>query len=254
MLYPTARPRFLPVPGPDHPYAVPMSAQRPWLLIVAAPREIRAVLDAVRPAPPSLTTPEPWGSIAAEGVVVVYAGVGKSAAAGATARWYDPERHAGVLSLGVGGAFPGSSLGIGDVVLADPSVFADEGIRMGEGFLTLDRIGFGCDAPAAAPDPRSRAALARLVDRIGPVATVSACSGTDADAHAIVARTGAIAEAMEGAACALAARRIHPRARFAEVRVISNHTGDRERQGWDLDGALARMGGVLGPILEALRD
>lgn len=238
-------------PGSIRPYAVLMLAQRPWLLIVAAPREIRAVLDAVRPGS---TPPESWESFETDGMMLVRAGVGKSAAAGATARWYDPERHAGVLSFGIGGALPRASLRVGDVVLADPSVFADEGVRTDGGFLTLDQIGFGSDAPATAPDPDSRAALAGLVDRIGPVATVSACSGTDAEAAAIVARTGAIAEAMEGAACAMAVRRIHPAARFAEIRVISNQTGDRDKQAWDLDGALARMAEVLGPILQALRS
>jgi hypothetical protein len=61
-------------------------------------------------------------------------------------------------------------------------------------------------------------------------------------------------EAMEGFSCALAARRINPDARFAEIRVVSNTTGDRARQRWDLDRALARMAKLLGPALDALSD
>jgi hypothetical protein len=59
---------------------------------------------------------------------------------------------------------------------------------------------------------------------------------------------------MEGAACAMVARRVNPQARFAEIRVISNRTGDRQNQGWDLEGSLRRLTTVLGPMLDALRD
>jgi hypothetical protein len=59
---------------------------------------------------------------------------------------------------------------------------------------------------------------------------------------------------MEGYACGLAARRIDPDARFAEVRVVSNTTGDRAAQRWDLDAALGRLRALLGPVLDALSD
>lgn len=227
-----------------------MPDSRPWLIAVSAPREVRAALDALAP---HAEMPPVWGIVRVDGGVIVRCGVGKASAAGAVARWYDPGTHAGVLNVGVAGTLPGTDLPVGSVVLADPSVFADEGVRTPGGFLGLDRIGFGEDAPATPPDPASRAALVPLVDRVGPVATVSACSGADDAALGVAARTGGIAEAMEGAACGLVARRVSPEARFAELRVISNRTGDRERQGWDLDGALRRLTRVLGPALSALR-
>ena len=59
-------------------------------------------------------------------------------------------------------------------------------------------------------------------------------------------RTGAIAEGMEGAACGLVAARTG--VRFAELRVISNRTGRRDQQGWNLDGAFKRLGEILGPM------
>lgn len=217
--------------------------------MVAAPKEVRAVLDVLGP---DAAIPDPWGAVEHPRFVVVRSGVGKAAAAGATARWYRPDHHAGVLSLGLGGSLPNSALRIGDVVLADPSFMADEGVGTPDGFLDLAAIGFAEDAPLLRPDPASRAALERLVDQTGGVATVSTCSGTDARAFEISGRTGALAEAMEGAAVGLAARRIHPEARFAEIRVISNRTGDRENQGWDLRGALERLRAVLGPCLDAL--
>lgn len=72
-----------------------------------------------------------------------------------------------------------------------------------------------------------------------PIATVSSCSGTSTRASLIAASTGAWAEAMEGAAVALVAARLG--VHYAEVRVISNTTGDREGQRWDLATALARL-------------
>jgi futalosine hydrolase len=228
-----------------------MPTHRPWLLVVAAPKEARAVADALG----GEGSPEIWRVAACPGASIIRSGVGKWAAAGAVARWYNPERYSGILSVGVCGSFAdaaGKHPPIGSLLLADPSVMADEGVQTPSGFLGLDAIGFGEDAAPVRPDEASIRVLTPLVDAVGPIATVSACSGTDDAARAIVARTGAIGEAMEGAACGLAARRIDPHARFAELRVVSNTTGDRDAQVWDLAGALERLRVVLGPVLDAL--
>lgn len=228
-----------------------VTEHRPWLIIVAAPREARAAVRALG----ADNIPPVWDLADLARACVVRSGVGKWAAAGAVARFYNAERFAGVLSIGVCGSFSSATGGappIGSVLLADPSVLADEGVQTPSGFLGLEAIGFGEDAAPIRADAASLRALAPLADAVGPIATVSACSGTNDAARAIVARTGAIGEAMEGAACGLAARRIDPAARFAELRVVSNTTGDRGSQVWDLDGALARLGAVLGPALEAL--
>jgi len=171
-------------------------------------------------------------------------GVGKANAAGATARALALGTYSAVWSVGVAGALPGVGGGveIGGVVRAGASIFADEGVRTPEGFATIDEAGFpttdGLDGAlldghgATAPLPtsvRERAA-------VGTIATVSTGSGTDALARELADRTGAIAEAMEGAAVGLACARAG--VPFAEIRAISNTTGDRERQSWDLRAAL----------------
>jgi len=94
--------------------------------------------------------------------------------------------------------------------------------------------------------------LGGYADHIGPVACVSSCSGTDRAARAVFERTGAIVEAMEGASVALSANRIDPWLLVGELRVISNTTGDRDAQQWDLDGALNTLGEVLGRIANDL--
>jgi futalosine hydrolase len=76
--------------------------------------------------------------------------------------------------------------------------------------------------------------------RMGPLATVATCSGTDEAARAVARRTDALAEAMEGAAVVHAARRLGVPA--IELRAISNMTGDRAAQQWDLSRGLDALG------------
>lgn len=243
-------------------YGRGMEAPKPWLVAAAAPKEVRALIDGLDPrrAPPN-PVPDVWCPVEIgagdKRVELLRTGVGKTAAGGAIGRWFDPARHAGVLNIGIAGALPGAWLDPGSVVLADPSVMTDEGVLTPKGFITLGEMGFGADAEPIRPDDLSRAALTGLVDLVGPVATVSVCSGTDAWAGETARRAGlgqspGLCEAMEGAAVGLAARRIDPSARFAELRVISNSTGDRERQSWDLDLALGRLSALIAPAVRAL--
>ncbi|MEO0716207.1 MAG: futalosine hydrolase, partial [Planctomycetota bacterium] len=153
----------------------------------------------------------------------------------------------------VGGALPGpSSPTIRSVVLADRSVLADQGLAEPGQYVPTAEMGFGAfsdQSDAIAADAALLDALAPAVDHVGAISTVSTCSGTDDLASAIAGRTAALAEAMEGAAVGLAAQRAG--LPFAEVRVISNTTGDRANQVWDLDGALAVLAKVFGPAQTA---
>ena len=64
----------------------------------------------------------------------------------------------------------------------------------------------------------------------------------------MTARTGAIAEAMEGGAVGVSAARVGGGVWFSELRVISNTTGDRAGQRWDLSRALARLSETAGRL------
>lgn len=216
------------------------------LLMVAAAIEAESVLRALG-GDASLGDQE-WRRVAInDRFDVVVSGVGKSAAAGATARFLDAGRHEAVISLGVAGALPGLGLSIGDVVVADRAVFADEGFLTPEGFTDIASAGFPPGPEGGmgvACDDGMVRALSTL-GAVGGVATVSTCSGTDALAAEIERRTGAIAEAMEGGAVGVTAQRLGAGTRFSELRVISNTTGDRDRQEWDLRGALGRLGEMV---------
>lgn len=224
------------------------------LLAVAAPAEARAVLRGLGGDPTLAEAPWRLHPVAA-GIDLIVTGISKSNAAGAVARCLDPARHAAVVSIGVAGALPGSGgsgegmeggLPIGTAVVADACIFADEGLESGEGpagWRDCAAMGFPL---GPAPVEGARVVVPgwlverlREVDgaaKVGGVATVSTCSGTDVLAARVCERTGAVAEAMEGAAVALVGARLGVAA--GEVRVISNTTGERSRQVWDLPTAL----------------
>jgi futalosine hydrolase len=222
------------------------------LIAVAAPAEARAVLAAFRG---DLALAErTWQLTPLDAHCdLVITGIGKANAAGAVARVLDPTRHSWTLSTGVAGSLPGSGLSIGGSVAATQAVFADEGLQTEAQFSDCAAMGFPlADFPGSAVplDAGLVTALQPLSDAQGPIATVSTCSGTDALAQTIRERTGALAEAMEGAAVALVARRLGFRS--AELRIVSNTTGRRDGQRWDLRGALARLSDLM-TGLRALR-
>lgn len=237
-----------------------------WLLAVAAPKEVEAVLRGVGRACSPDETAIRWSArpISAR-LDLVVTGVGKANAAGAVARALDVEHHAGVMCLGIAGSLPASGLGIADVVAADRCAYADEGMRSPEGFKSIAAMGFGplvgicgtgsgLDAMSigcAAP-PWDASTLAWPV-RMGAVASVSTCSGTAALAREVEAITGAIVEDMESAAVGFTVARIAPGLPFAAVRIVSNTTGDRAHQSWDIPGALGRLSEVARALDAALR-
>lgn len=231
--------------------AVPSVTQRRVLFVIAAPAEGRAALRGLG-APETL--PALWTLChPAHAVDLVISGVGKANAAAAVARVLDPARHGAAVNLGIAGSLPGGPP-ILSRVLGSSCIFADEGLRTADAFTDIAALGFppGESGIAFPADPRLLAAMRPLALSEGPIACVSTCSGSDAIAADIAGRTHAIAEAMEGAASALVAQRLG--VPFVEFRIISNRTGDRDRQAWDIHGALSTLSSVIGPLALAAQS
>jgi len=188
-----------------------------------------------------------------DATMVVSGGIGRTNAAASTTE--SILRHgpfSAVVNAGVAGVLPGGKLAIGDTVVASACVYAEEGLVTPAGFADMAAMGFSLgdfQGNAVPVDDRLLSRLAGLF-HTGAIATVATCSGTDAAAETVARRTGAVAEAMEGAAVVHAARRLGVPA--IELRVISNTTGDRENQEWDLAGALAALGRSVSEALAAL--
>lgn len=189
------------------------------------------------------------------GAEVIAGGIGRSNAAAATTEAVLRDGpFDGALSAGVAGALPGAGLEIGHAVAADRCVYFEEGLVTPEGFRDMSGLGFSLgDFPGNAV-PVDEHLLSRLATRFrtGTIATVATCSGTDAAAEEVVRRTGAVAEAMEGAAVVHAARRLGVPA--IELRTVSNTAGDREGQVWDLEGALSALGDAVRAAVVLLRE
>ncbi len=275
-------------------FGLEVDRPHPHWVVVAAAKEVGAKgrggadVDSGKPAERSAER----GLLPTQHYGLLLSGIGKVNAAAATttvlarrglARGAEGEGAMGgvrrVISLGVGGALPGDGLrcGLRDVIVGTTSVYADEGLLTPSGFRTTAQMGFAlgpfadpaisCSIPAL-QSPLSDASGQRVSSlpalwKFGPIATTSTCSGTDAQAQQVVERTGAMVEAMEGAAVghvvarwnelALAEGRSNRAVEFAEVRVVSNNTGDRERQVWDLGGALEELTRVTRRLVEVLK-
>ena len=215
------------------------------LLVLAAANEVTAVHRAFEFGS-SADAPEGVPQRLTDLIWIMQSGIGKANAAARTAAILATNPPERVICLGIAGALPGSGLEIGDAVLASKSVFADEGVDTPDGFLDCRSLGFplyqGDDGEGLPPDLAIRDRVLPLLDGERVVATVSTCSGRDELAERVRRRTGASAECMEGASVLLAC--LHAGVPAAEVRVVSNTTGDRESQAWDIGRSLARLGEV----------
>lgn len=185
------------------------------------------------------------GTLDGAPVVVFPAGMGKTNAAHGLTALLETRPVRGVIGFGVGGAYPGSGLQVGDVALASSAIYGDEGVEAPGGWLSTEGIGipllerggervFNEIALDAALVERARAALEAVGFRVGvgPFVTVSTCSGTAARGEELVRRFGALCEGMEGAALAhVAAIYEVP---FLELRAVSNAVEDRDLSRWRL--------------------
>jgi futalosine hydrolase len=187
------------------------------------------------------------------GTFVVAGGIGRTnAAAATTAAILSDGPFNWVISAGIAGAFPESNLSIGDIVIANRCVYAEEGLETPDGFQNMAQMGFklgnfiGNDVPV---DPWMLERLS-AIGTVAPIATVATCSGTNEQANLIKERTGCVCEAMEGAAVVHAANRVGAPA--IEVRAISNTTGNRNTQEWDITLALQNLDAAIEKSINAL--
>lgn len=209
------------------------------------------------------------GTIFGQPAVLMHCGVGKANAAAAVSALIDLCHPSLVISVGCGGAYPGSGLVVGDLALATEEVYGDEGVRAPEGFLDMEDLGFALVQRNGHRLYNRFPVSIPLVERVRPVlehaaaaqgrkmaagtfVTVSTGSGTDAMALDLAARTGGICENMEGAALAQICA-LHD-VSFLEFRGISNPTGDRNLALWDLRQGAEMAQLAVRALMTAWRD
>lgn len=167
-------------------------------------------------------------------VTVVRTGVGAVNAAHAVTLFLARERPDAIVVCGIGGAYPGSGLALGDVVCAESECYGDLGATSPAGFLDMEALGLPV-IDAAAPIYNVLPMQVFPAPRRVPFVTMSSCTGTDAAARAIEARTGGAVESMEGAAVAHVAH-LHG-VPVGELRGISNIVSDRDTRAWRMHEA-----------------
>lgn len=186
--------------------------------------------------------------VAGRSLALLQTGVGPVNAAFALTRFLAEHRVGAVLSCGIGGAYPGSGLEVGDVVCAESETYGDLGAESAEGFLDMEALGF----PVIAGDPPlfNRLPLDLFpAARRAPFVTCATCTGTDPKAAALAARTGGAVESMEGAAIVHVARLLG--VPVGEVRGISNAVGRRDPARWRIREAAAAARAALVGWIEA---
>jgi futalosine hydrolase len=175
------------------------------------------------------------GRVSGREVVLLRTGVGPVNAAHALTLLLARERARAVVACGVGGAYPGT-LGVLDVACAETETYADLGATSAAGFLDMEKLGF----PVIERDPPlfNRLPLSIFpAGRRAGFATRTTCTGTDAEAREIAARTGAALESMEGAAIVHVCLRLG--VPVGEIRAVSNAVGNRDRAAWRVREAAA---------------
>jgi futalosine hydrolase len=147
-----------------------------------------------------------------------------------------------VIGAGIAGGFPGRAE-IGATVLATRTIAADLGAETPDGFLPIERLGFGTSVHESDADLFKRLTAALPDALAGDILTLATVTGTAATAAELARRhPAALAEAMEGYGVATAARAAG--LPFLELRTISNLIGPRDRSSWRLPDALAALTAV----------
>lgn len=153
-----------------------------------------------------------------------------------------------VINCGVGGAYPGSGLGIGDIAIASKEIYGDEGVYDPSSWKGMREIGIPLLESGKKiyfnKLPFDRKLLKKTLSlvsgvnkgirnvKVGAFLTLSSVSGTRERAVELEGRFNSICENMEGAAiahvCALY------KIPLLEIRGISNIVGIRDKRRWNL--------------------
>lgn len=140
-----------------------------------------------------------------------------------------------LLNIGIAGAYPGSGLAIGDIVIGTSEVFGDLGFELPEapGFRPIRQSSWGMPYQ----EPLGLTVFPEFVGAAsGRGCTVNACTGTEATGRLRERLFDVAFETMEGAAVAYAGQRLLTP--VCEIRAISNIASVRDMRPENIQLAL----------------
>ncbi len=164
-----------------------------------------------------------------------------------------------ILNVGIGGAYPGSALQIGDLAVATVEIDHDTGTEPKLPGGPPGSIGvptspgsaenlFAADRETTELLLESCKTLANC--RKGAFVTSAMVTSSQERAERIAANYSAICENMEGAGAARAA--LYSGSKFVEVRAISNMVGPRDKEKWKIPEAIELAGQAAKAFLATL--
>ncbi len=193
------------------------------------------------------------GTLEGQTILLSHAGIGQVNMTMQLTRILSKHTPIAALLCGCGGAYPDSGLQVGDLALAETEIFGDLGVATADKFIPLDRLNLPQHPPLA---PVIRQSIPLDSDLLnwsreilpdaasGPFVSVNSCSGYPDMSAALQQRTNGICENMEGAAAAQVCAEF--KIPLLELRGISNPTGTRDPQQWDIArGTEAAQAGIL---------
>lgn len=185
----------------------------------------------------------------AGGIAYALTGVGIPRALGRLLPLVERLRPRRILNIGIAGAYPGSGLAVGDIVLAESEIYGDVGFELPQepGFRPVSDAPFGKEfydeAIPLAPDPDFVWEPPGHRFRVARGCTVNACTGTERTGRLREELFGAQFETMEGAAVAQAG--LAARIPVCELRAISNIASRRDMRPENIALALSHLGAYL---------
>ncbi|SEA82607.1 futalosine hydrolase [Desulfuromusa kysingii] len=193
------------------------------------------------------------GELEGQQVLLCHGGIGQVNMALQLTRILSVHTPLAVFLCGCGGSYPDSGLRVGDLALADVEIFGDLGVVTTDTFIPLSHLNIPQDkqlAPAIKqsipldPELCRWAQLSLEEVACGPFVSVNCCSGTPAASLDLQLRTKGICENMEGAAAAQVCSEFN--IPLLELRGISNPTGTRDPEQWDVvRGSAAAQSAIL---------
>lgn len=193
------------------------------------------------------------GTIYNQKALIAHSGVGQTAMSLQLTRLLERYPAEAVLLCGCGGSYPGSTLRNGELAIATAEFFGDLGVTCENDFFHLSELDIPQNPEQELIVQRSYLLPSPLLDHArkilpqalcGTFVTVNSCSGHETLSNELQQRSGGICENMEGAAAAqVCAEYDIP---LLELRGISNPTGSRDPQQWNIKlGAEAAQQGLL---------
>ncbi|MDO8727825.1 MAG: futalosine hydrolase [Candidatus Methanoperedens sp.] len=232
-------------------------------LVAPTPIESKEIRREIRPAPGEELETIFEADLHGTPIIFTHCGVGKVNAAHSATLLIENYDVDVLILFGIGGAYPDSSLKVGDIAIAESENYGEEGVMTKEGWKPMEYTGFpllknkkeyyntfSLDSKLAKIAVRASKDYGFNTEH-GNFLTVSQCSGTRKCGAVMKKRFNGLCENMEGAAVAhICAMYGVP---MVEVRGISNMIEDRDMKKWDIEAAASNCNKVVMELVRRLK-